>query len=130
MINDRKVDRVGDAINQMQKIIERYITNSLKGDLFEKALECFNELRTACIREDEAENFNAFAAHVKQQFDRGNRKESFFQRIRDSGTSLITKAETFSSTMDKNDADDFIRVEKSKAEDSPIKMVDHDSDID
>jgi len=32
--------------------------------------------------------------------------------------------------MDKNDADDFIRVEKSKAEDSPIKMVDHDSDID
>jgi ATP-dependent DNA helicase 2 subunit 2 len=65
MINDRKVDRVGDAIGQMQKIIERYITNSLKGDLFEKAMECFNELRTACIREDEAENFNAFAAHVK-----------------------------------------------------------------
>ena len=65
MINDRKVDRVGDAISQMQKIIERFITNSLKGDLFDKALECFNELRTACVREDEAENFNGFASRIK-----------------------------------------------------------------
>jgi hypothetical protein len=32
--------------------------------------------------------------------------------------------------MDKNDADDFIKVEqKGKAEDSPIKMIDHDSDL-
>ena len=40
MINDRKVDRVGEAINQMQSLIERFVKNSLNGDLYEKALEC------------------------------------------------------------------------------------------
>ena len=45
MINDRNVDRVGDAINQMQKMIERFISTSLKGDLFAKAIECLKELR-------------------------------------------------------------------------------------
>ena len=40
MITDRKVDRVNDAISQMQKMIERFISTSLKGDLFAKALDC------------------------------------------------------------------------------------------
>ena len=40
MINDRKVDRVNDAINQMQKMIERFIIQSLKGDLYGKAIDC------------------------------------------------------------------------------------------
>ena len=61
MIKDRKVDRVGEAISQMQKMIERFIINSLKGDLFDKALDCIKELRKACVEEDEAPSFNRFA---------------------------------------------------------------------
>ena len=56
----------------MQKIIERFVSNSLKGDLFDKALECFKELRQACVKEDEAENFNGFAGHIKVEFSKGD----------------------------------------------------------
>jgi len=40
MISDRKVDRVGEAISQLQNMIERFVKNSLKGDLYNKAIEC------------------------------------------------------------------------------------------
>lgn len=40
MVSDRKVDRVQDALRQMQSIIERYIRCSLNGDLYEKAFDC------------------------------------------------------------------------------------------
>ena len=54
MISDRKVDRVSDAITQMQNLIERFVKNSLKGDLYQKAIECLQALRESCIKEDEA----------------------------------------------------------------------------
>jgi len=98
MITDRKVDRVSDAISQMQKIIERFISNSLKGDLYDKAFECFKELRHACVKEDEAENFNGFAALMKSEFASGD--QPFFDKVKDAGVSLITKGESFSSTVD------------------------------
>ena len=34
MVSDRKVDRVSEAITQMQAMVERFIKNSLKGDLY------------------------------------------------------------------------------------------------
>jgi ATP-dependent DNA helicase 2 subunit 2 len=40
MVSDRKVDRVSEAITQMQTMVERFIKNSLKGDLFSKAIDC------------------------------------------------------------------------------------------
>jgi len=58
MVNDRNVDRVGTAIYQMQKLILRYLEMVMNGDLFDKAMECLNSLRLACVREDEGEIFN------------------------------------------------------------------------
>ena len=49
MVSDRKVDRVGTAISQMQTLIERMVKNSLKGDLYPKALECLGRLRETCV---------------------------------------------------------------------------------
>ena len=40
MVSDRKVDRVSEAITQMQAMIELFITKSLKGDLYSKAIDC------------------------------------------------------------------------------------------
>ena len=40
MVSDRKVDRVSEAITQMQAMVERFIKNSLKGDLYYKAIDC------------------------------------------------------------------------------------------
>jgi len=38
----------------MEKMITRFVTNSLAGDLFPKAIECLIALREACVKEDEA----------------------------------------------------------------------------
>jgi ATP-dependent DNA helicase 2 subunit 2 len=65
MINDRKTDRVHDALRQIQAIIERYVRCSLKGDLYEKAFDCLTQMREACISEDEAPVFNKFMDKLK-----------------------------------------------------------------
>ena len=49
----------------MQKMIERFVVHSLKGDLFSKAMECMTNLREACVKEDEAPSFNKFAERIK-----------------------------------------------------------------
>jgi len=38
MVKDRKVDRVAVAIEQMQKMIINFVLQSLKGDLYPKAI--------------------------------------------------------------------------------------------
>lgn len=115
MIKDRKTDRVSDAISQMSKMIERFVNTSLKGDLFDKAIECMKELRAASITEDEAPSFNRFAANIKKLF--GNPpNNAFFEKVKACGISLITKHETFSSTLDTIDAQDYLAVAGKKDE--------------
>eukprot|EP00347_Sterkiella_histriomuscorum_P022676 403337575 len=60
MVTDRKVDRVGTAIDQIKDMITKLVNNSLNGDLYHKAIECLASLREACITEDEAQEFNLF----------------------------------------------------------------------
>ena len=61
MITDRKEDLVQPAIEQMEKMIKRFIESSMGGDLFDKALQCLQALREGCAKEDEAESFNTLA---------------------------------------------------------------------
>jgi hypothetical protein len=49
-------------------MIERFVKNSLKGDLYDKAIECLKSLREGCINEDEGEVFNKFMERVKKLF--------------------------------------------------------------
>jgi len=70
MIKDRKTDRVGEAISQMCTMIERFVNTSLKGDLFDKAIECLKELRDACVTEDEAPSFNRYMERLKSLFSK------------------------------------------------------------
>jgi len=53
MVNDKKVDRVGEAIKQMQQKIEHFVKGSLNGDLYSQAIECLQLLRDTCVSEDE-----------------------------------------------------------------------------
>ena len=94
MINDRNVDRVQDAISQMQKMIERFINTSLKGDLFGKAIDCLREMRKACKDEDEAPAFNRFAYRIRNQYSKGDEQNNFFMKVVESGITLITKHES------------------------------------
>lgn len=93
MISDRKVDRVNDAINQMQNLIERFVKNSLNGDLYSKAIECLKALREACIKEDEGATFNKFMERMKKLFATGTNAE-FFKEVIANKVSLITKKES------------------------------------
>jgi hypothetical protein len=58
-------------------LIERFVKNSLKGDLYGKAIECLEAMRETCIKEDEAVKFNEFMQRVKKIFGRGSYKEFF-----------------------------------------------------
>ena len=108
MINDRNTDRVGDAIMQMQKMVERFVTHSLKGDLFEKALECMKALREACVKEDEAPSFNKFAERLKSISLKNAGpidSENFFKLMADNKITLITKHESsISSVIEQKEA--------------------------
>jgi len=55
----------------MQKLIIEIVQTSLKGDLFTKAIQCLQELRQACITEDEAEKFNGYMHQIKAMFSSG-----------------------------------------------------------
>jgi hypothetical protein len=90
----------------MQKIIERFVMTSLKGDLHQKAIDCYKELRQACVNEDEADSFNRFANKVKNMYRNGP-NEAFFELLKQQKLTLITKAESFSSKLDQQDAIDY-----------------------
>ncbi len=96
MVNDRKVDRVGEAVGQMQTMIERFVKNSLKGDLYEKAVLCLEAMRETCVKEDEAQKYNDFLAKIKRIFggQRGSHAEFFQQLVAHGGLSLITQKES------------------------------------
>lgn len=114
MITDRKTDRVNDAIRQMQAIIERYVRQSLNGDLYEKALECLTALRNACVTEDEAPIFNKFMEKVKDLFAHGPSR-AFFQLLVGKKLSLITKDESaISSIITQEEAKNFLRLDEVK----------------
>jgi len=113
MINDRKVDRVSDAITQMQKMIERFICTSLKGDLFGKAIDCLKELRSACIAEDEAPSFNRFAYRLRNFHSKGDEQSNFFLRVVAEGITLITKHESkLSSLVEQQEANEFLEFDE------------------
>lgn len=65
MITDRKQDLVSTALDQMDKMIRRFIDTSMSGDLFDKAVECMQAMREGCVDEDEAESFNTLAKQLK-----------------------------------------------------------------
>jgi ATP-dependent DNA helicase 2 subunit 2 len=83
MVNDRKVDRVNDALSQMQSIIERYIRCSLNGDLYDKAMDCLKQVRASCIAEDEAPNFNRFMQKIKDKYSIGPHASFFALLVKD-----------------------------------------------
>jgi ATP-dependent DNA helicase 2 subunit 2 len=113
IINDREVDRVNDALTQMRDIILEFIRESIQGDVYEKALDCLKAMRKACKDNDEAEKFNEFLKELKQRFSTGIHK-AFYETVRNSGTGLITKDESFSSKITKEEADKFFGFDEQQ----------------
>lgn len=110
MITDRKVDRVSNALKQMQEVIKTFIRKSLSGDLYDKAFECLETMRRGAISEDEAQTFNRFLHSIKDEFAHGLHS-GFFKKMKTNKLSLITKNESeFSSCVTKDEADIFLKI--------------------
>jgi ATP-dependent DNA helicase 2 subunit 2 len=77
MTGDRKVDRLDEALPQMMSMIEKFVKNSLKGDLYGKAIDCIAAMRKVCIRDDEAGKYNDFMKKIKRVFSRGSYRDFF-----------------------------------------------------
>lgn len=75
MMTDRTIDLVEDAIRQMSAMIKRFINDSLKGNFYDKALECLKALRKGCIDEDESDSFNEFLHDIREKCKEGKHQE-------------------------------------------------------
>jgi hypothetical protein len=121
MTGDRKVDRLDEALPQMMNMIERFVKNSLKGDLYGKAIECIASMRKVCVRDDEAGKYNDFMRRVKRVFSRGSNKE-FFTMLQQAAldgalVSLITQKESaISSNVTQEEAAKFLQNEDGELE--------------
>ena len=94
-------------------MIERFISTSLKGDLFEKAIECLKELRQACINEDEAPSFNRFAYRIRNLYSKGDEQSNFFLRVIKEEITLITKHESkLSSLVEQQEANEYLEFDE------------------
>ena len=132
MIGDRNVDRVNEATSQMQRMIERQIYSSLRGDLFNKAIECLKELRKACVEEDEAPKFNRFAYKLRDLYRRGNAETAnFFRRVVDEKITLITKHESkLSSLVEQEEANEFLEIDEAEGAQEKAKPAGQGGDDD
>ena len=95
MINEKREDLVISAMNQMQKIIVRFIDESVKDSFHDKALECLKEMRKAAIQEEEIEVFNKFLNNLKDRYT----MTSFWALVIREGITLITFLENTTSNV-------------------------------
>ena len=105
-LKDRTVDRVNQAIAQMQEMITRLIEHSFRGNTYDKALSCLRCLRQGCLDEDETGQFNAFMQMQVKGMDKTH--PDFWTRLVDAGISLISKAESDTSLIEPAEAVAFL----------------------
>ena len=120
MVNDRRTDRVADAISQMQVMITNFIKHSLKGDLYDKALKCLQTLREACVREDEAPRFNAFMQDNLKRLCTQASYQEFFKMMVAAAVTLITAKESpTSSIVTEEEAAKFLQLGEEARQNGP-----------
>ena len=105
MIQRRDVDKVDEAVAQMEEVVRGLIAGSVHGHLFGKAIECLQCLRHGCVLEGEADRFNLYLRSLKAQH-LGNQ---FWQAVVLADVTLIHEEESGDSEVSRQDADQFLR---------------------
>ena len=116
MLARRDVDLVDKAIDQMKERIVSLVNDSIRDQLYPKALECLVALRNGCVQEEESQKyllplpsyryllifcvkrFNAFLAEVRGFYE-GKRRDEFWQCVVRSKVSLISSEEADDSDV-------------------------------
>jgi len=110
MIHEKAEDLTNSAIEQMIKLIEKFIEESFQGNLYDKALDCLQELRKGCVEEDEAPAFNDFLELCKDRYA-NSKHQKFWQKVVNHGVTLIDSNESDSSTITLDEAKKFLMEE-------------------
>jgi ATP-dependent DNA helicase 2 subunit 2 len=105
MIQRRDVDKVDEAVAQMEEVIRGLIAGSVHGHLFGKAIECLECLRRGCVLEGEAERFNLYLRSLKGQHLGGQ----FWQAVVRADVTLIHEEESGDSEVSRQEAEHFLR---------------------
>lgn len=108
MLRNRKEDLVESAVKQMQDHIVDTVKNTMRDDVYEKALECFIVMREGCVNEEEFDLFNDFLYMLKKKSTKDPNFETFFQKIKDNKLSLIHEKEVVLCKVNKEESIKFI----------------------
>ena len=107
MIARRDVDLVDKAIEQMKERIQRLLNDSVKDQLYPKALDCMKALREGCVEEEEPAAFNTFI-QLLRSIHEGKRHDGFWQLLVSSSISLIHEEECQESDVTKEESRSFL----------------------
>ncbi|KRX10022.1 SPOC like C-terminal domain [Pseudocohnilembus persalinus] len=110
MVENKKVDLVVKAVEQMQKVITNLVNQSFQGSWYRKALACLKELRKTCINQEEVQQFNDFLKVLKNEYGQKNHKHNkFWELVVTEGVTLILKSENLTSDVTFEEAIKFNR---------------------
>jgi len=88
MLARRDVDYVDKAIEQMKQRITQMVNESVRDQMYPKALECLQALRSGAVQESEWEVFNNYLIEIRGYFER-KRKDDFWKLVQQNRISLI-----------------------------------------
>ncbi|KAI9101648.1 SPOC like C-terminal domain-containing protein [Phlyctochytrium arcticum] len=107
MVNDRREDRVSEAVKQMTGVIQKLVSESFGDQLYDKAMSCLVVLREKCAQENESIEYNDWFRQFKQFLTSESARQhmTFWNRVCDKKISLITHNEALESAVTQAESD-------------------------
>lgn len=124
----RDVDKVVDALLQIERVARKLIDESVGGHLYDKALECLAAMREVCIQQSETDHWNGVIATFRANFQ-GQLRHDFWMKIKGARLTLIHEEESPDSDVTRAEAEEFLK-EVQPAQDVSVshQMMDEDEE--
>ncbi len=129
LIGRRDVDKVYEALVQMERIVRMLVQQSVHGHLYSKAVECLGAMREGCVREMEAEHWNGVLRSLRTDYQSGPH-HAFWLHVVRAGITLIHDEESGESDVTREQAARFLLDSHEVAEESSPHPMQFDQDED
>ncbi len=124
----RDVDKVVDALVQIELVARKLIDESVGGHLYSKAIECFAAMREICIQQSETDHWNGVVAMLRSDFQ-GRPRHDFWLRMVDAKLTLIHEEESPDSDVSRVQAEEFLKEDQQASQQvSAAAFVDEDEE--
>jgi len=111
------------TIKEMKKIITDLLDSSYRGNTYHKTMDCLAALRTGCVRQEEAMEFNNFMHELANKCQ-GKRLNEFWELLVSKNFSLINKNEAVDSDVTEEQVKEFLTKSNRAHEEAPEIDVD------